>query len=211
MTLVNKINTQESARATVSQSDNIEQDIRHLVVQTLNEGKLESAEIKQTLQDVFEGAIDGSSQKLEGNTEALEQVVSGVDAALSQVAGASKLAIEEASSNLQDFADHDLKRALTDLQDLESLFLNTLSEVANKGQETTKATLIGLLEHLQNSGSSVGDSVSQILSELHHDLSKGGRLEKIQAAEMAKTASIGFVRMASGMLAGIADSLENKK
>jgi len=211
MTLVNKENTQESARATVSQSDDIAQDIRHLVVQTLNEGKLEPEAIKQTLQDVLEGAIDGSSQKLEGNTEALEQVVSGIDSALSQVAGASKLAIEEASGNLQDFADHDLKRALTDLQDLESLFLNILSEVANKGQETTKATLIGLLEHLQNSGSSVGDSVTKILSDLHHDLSEGGRLEKIHAAEMAKTASIGFVRMAGGMLAGIADSLENKK
>jgi hypothetical protein len=179
MTLVNKENTQESARTTVLQSDDIEQDIRHLVVQTLNEGKFSPEAIKQTLQDVLTGA--------------------------------SKLAIEEASSNLQDFSDHDLKRALTDLQDLESLFLDTLSDVANKGQETTKATLTRLLEHLQNSGSSVGDSVTKILSALHHDLSKGGRLEKIQAAEMAKTASVSFIRMASGMLAGIADSLENKK
>jgi DNA-binding protein YbaB len=211
MTLVNKENTQESARTTVLQSDDIEQDIRHLVVQTLNEGKFSPEAIKQTLQDVLTGATEGASQQLEKNTEALEQVVSGIDAALSQVAGASKLAIEEASSNLQDFSDHDLKRALTDLQDLESLFLDTLSDVANKGQETTKATLTRLLEHLQNSGSSVGDSVTKILSALHHDLSKGGRLEKIQAAEMAKTASVSFIRMASGMLAGIADSLENKK
>lgn len=211
MTLVNKENTQESARTTVLQSDDIEQDIRHLVVQTLNEGKFSPEAIKQTLQDVLTGATEGASQQLEKNTEALEQVVSGIDAALSQVAGASKLAIEEASSNLQDFSDHDLKRALTDLQDLESLFLDTLSDVANKGQETTKATLTRLLEHLQNSGSSVGDSVTKILSALHYDLSKGGRLEKIQAAEMAKTASVSFIRMASGMLAGIADSLENKK
>lgn len=211
MTSIDLNNPQEAARETVLQSDDIENDIRQLVVQTLKEGEFEPDAIKQTLHDVLEGASEGASHQFGENTEALEQVVSGIDAALSQVAGVSKLAIEEASGNLQDFSDHDLKRALTDLQDLESLFLNTLSEVAHKGQETTKATLTGLLEHLQNSGSSVGGSVSKILSDLHHDLSKGGRLEKIQAAEMAKSAGISFARVASGMLAGIADSLEGKK
>jgi predicted component of type VI protein secretion system len=83
MTLVNKENTQESARTTVLQSDDIEQDIRHLVVQTLNEGKFSPEAIKQTLQDVLTGATEGASQQLEKNTEALEQVVSGIDAALS--------------------------------------------------------------------------------------------------------------------------------
>ncbi len=211
MTSIDLKNTQKAARETVLHSDEIAKDIRQLVVQTLKEGKFEPETIKQTLRQVLEGASEGSSYQLGENTEALEQVVSGIDAALIQVAGASKLAIEEANANLQDFSDHDLKRALTDLRELESLFLDTLSEVAHKGQDTTKATLTGLLEHLQNSGSSVGNSVTKILSDLHHDLSKGGRLEKIQAAEMAKSAGISFARMASGMLAGIADSLEGKK
>jgi len=211
MTSIDIKNTQEAAHAAVLHSDDIENDIRRIVVQTLKESKFEPEAIKQTLHDVLEGASEGASHQFGENTEALEQVVSGIDAALTQVASASKLAIEEASGNLKDFSDHDLKRALTDLRELDGIFLNTLSEVANKGQEATKATLTGLLEHLQNSGSSVGDSVTKILSDLHHDLSKGGRLEKIQAAEMAKTASIGFIRMASGMLAGIADSLEGKK
>ncbi|MDF1583820.1 MAG: DUF6781 family protein [Methyloprofundus sp.] len=211
MTSIDLKKTQEAARETVLHSDDITKDIRQLVVQTLKEGKFEPEAIKQTLHQVLEGASEGASHQFGENTEALEQVVSGIDAALTQVAGASKLAIEEASGNLQDFSDHDLKRALTDLRELESLFLNTLSEVAHKGQETTKVTLTGLLEHLQNSGSSVGHSVTKILSDLHHDLSKGGRLEKIQAAEIAKTASISFARMASGMLSGIADSLEGKK
>jgi len=211
MTSIDTKNTQEAAHAAVLQSDDIENDIRQIIVQTLKEGKFEPEAIKQILHDVLEGASEGASHQFGENTEALEQVVSGVDAALIQVASASKLAIEEASGNLKDFSDHDLKRALTDLRELDDIFLNTLSEVAHKSQDTTKATLIGLLEHLQNSGSSVGESVTNIVSDLHHDLSKGGRLEKIQAAEMAKSAGISFARVASGILAGIADSLEGKK
>ncbi|HIG65450.1 MAG TPA: hypothetical protein EYQ43_07845 [Methyloprofundus sp.] len=192
MTTTATQNIQETARETVIQSDDIQKDIRQLVIQALKEGELDPEAIKQTLHSVLEGASEGSNSQFDKNTEALEQVVTGIDAALGQVAEVSKLAIEEASGNLQDFSDHDLKRALNDLQDLESLFFDTLSEVAHKGKDKTGETLVGLLEHLQNSGSSVGESATKILTDLHHDLSKNGRLEKIQAA-------------------GIADSLADKK
>jgi len=204
-------NIQETARTAVIQSDDIEKDIRQLVIQAIKQGKLEPEAIKQTLHAVFEGASAGNNSQFDENTEALEQVVMGIDGALEQVAEASKLAIEEAGGNLRDFSDHDLKRAMNDLQDLESLFFNTLSEVANKGKETSGATLIGLLEHLQNSGSSVGESTAKVLADLKHDLSKNGRLEKIQLADVAKSSGIAFARISSGILAGIADSLEAKK
>ena len=204
-------NIQETARVTVIQSDNIENDIRQLVIQAIKEGKIEPEPIKQTLHAVIEGACAGDSCQFDENTEALEQVVMGIDVALEQVAEASKLAIEEASGNLQEFSDHDLKRAMHDLQDLESLFFNTLTEVANKGQQTTQATLNGLVEHLQNTGSSVGQTATKILCDLEHDLSKGGRLEKIQLADIAKASGSAFARISSGILAGIADSLEPQK
>lgn len=204
-------NTQALARETVIQSDDIPKDIRQLVIQALNQGKLEPEDIKRTLHAVIEGATEGSNNQLEENSEALGQVLTGIDGALGQVAEASKLAIEEASGNLQDFSDHDLKRALNDLQDLEKLFFDTLSEVASKGKEASNATLTGLLEHLQNSGTSVGESVNKILTDLHHDLSKDGRLEKIQIADIAKASGIAFARISSGILAGIADSLADRK
>jgi len=204
--------TQNSARETVAQSHDIENNIRNIVVQAFKEGAMQPEEIKQTLNEVIEGACDGLNSQAGDNGEALKQVLTGVDAALGQVAQASKLAIEEASDNLQDFSDHDLKRALNDLETLESLFFDTLNEVANKGKETSHETLKDLLDHLQNSGSAVGESVKNILTGLHSDLSKDGRLQKIQAADIAKSAGATFARVSSGILAGIADSLDpNKK
>ena len=194
-------NIQETARTAVIQSDDIEKDIRQLVIQAIKQGKLDPDAIKQTLHAVIEGASAGNSSQFDENTEALEQVLMGIDSALEQVAEASKLAIEEASGNLQDFSDHDLKRAMNDLQDLESLFFNTLSEVANKGKETSEATLLGLLEHLQNSGSLAGKSAAKVLADLQQDLSKKGRLEKIELADVAKASGIAFARISSGILA----------
>jgi hypothetical protein len=211
MSQIEQQNIQETARVTVIQSDNIENDIRQLVIQAIKEGKIEPESIKQTLHAVIEGACAGDDSQFDEITEALEQVVMGIDAALEQVAEASKLAIEEASGNLQDYSYHDLKRAMHDLQDLESLFINTLSEVTHKARETSQATLSGLVEHLQNSGSSVGQTTTKILSDLEHDLSRGGRLEKIQLADIAKASGSAFARISSGILAGIADSLEPSK
>jgi uncharacterized protein YicC (UPF0701 family) len=204
-------NTKNAARDTVANNDNIQNNIRNIVVQALKEGKMQPDEIKQTLNEVIEGACDGIDNQSGKNGDALKQVVTGIDAALSQVAQASKLAIEEASGKLQEFSDHDLKRALNDLEDLESLFFDTLSEVADKGKESTHETFKDLLNHFQNSGSSVGQSVKEILTGLHRDLSKDGRLQKIQVADIAKATGATFARVSSGILAGIAESLEPKK
>ncbi len=189
----------------------IENNIRNIVVQALKEGKIQPEAIKQTLSDVLEGAFAGMETQSSKPADAIKQVIKGIDAALGQVAEASKLAIEEASANVQDFSDHDLKRALTDLEALEGLFFDTLSEVADKGQESTRKTLTDLVTHLQNSGSFVGESVKQILSVLHHDLARDGRLQQIQLSDVAKATGSSFARIASGILAGIADSLEPNK
>jgi len=210
MTTNDTQNAKNAARDTVAQNSNIENTIRNIVVQALKEGKMQPEEIKQTLNEVFEGACEGVNTQSDENGEALKQVVTGVDDALSQVAEASKLAIEEASGNFQEFSDHDLKRALNDLEDLENIFLDTLSEVANKGKETTQGTLEDLLYHLQNSGSSVGQTVNELLSGLHRDLAKDGRLQNIQMADIAKATGATFARVSSGILAGIAESLEPK-
>ena len=207
--IINK-ETQNAARDTVVDDKNIENNIRHIVVQALKEGKMQPEEIKQILNEVIEGACEGVTVQT-GSKDALKQAITGIDDALTQVAGASKLAIEEASGNLQEFSDHDLKRALNDLETLESLFFDSLNEVANKGQETAHETLKDLLSHFQNSGTSVGQSVKEMLTGLHHDLSKDGRLQKIQLADIAKSTGATVAHVASGLFAGIAESLELKK
>ncbi|NYT47433.1 MAG: hypothetical protein H0A75_07525 [Candidatus Methanofishera endochildressiae] len=94
---------------------------------------------------------------------------------------------------------------MTDLNDLEKLFLDTLNEVAKGGQEVTSNTINNIVQHLQQSSTSVGRTVTETSSHLNDFLSSKGK--NIQLADVAKTTGASVARIASGLLAGIADSL----
>lgn len=83
-------------------------------------------------------------------TETLKQTVTAIDEALSQVPQAFSLAIEEAAGNVEEFTEHDLKRAYFELQTADcpdrilvfcqnrkvNLFLNRISNNLLKSNET---------------------------------------------------------------------------
>lgn len=206
-----KQSTKNAARDAVTQNKDIQNEIRQIVVQAIREGDLQPDSIKQTLNDILEGALEAMNAKSSIDKESLKQVIDGMDLGLSQVAEASKLAIEEASGNIKDFTNHDLKRALNDLKDLEILFFDTLSDAAQKGTDSAHETIKELLRHAKNTGSSVGNAVEEILSGLHRAFSQSGRLNNIEAANIAKSGGATMARIVSGFLAGIADTLEGKK
>lgn len=201
----NKMPEQKAAKDSVIRSEDIHNEVRQIVVDALKNGQMEPAHIKEVLQAVINGAFEGATESEPGAKQVLEQTVSGIDAALSQVAQASALAIEEAAGNVDEFTEHDLKRALTDLNDLESLFLDTLSELAKEGQAVTSNTLNNIVHHLQNSSTSVGRSVAETSEHLNDFLVSKGR--NIHLLDVVRTTGSSVARVASGLLAGIADSL----
>ena len=204
-------NPRNAARDVVMQNKDIEDEIRRIVVQTVKEGDLQPEAIKQTLNDVLEGSLEALNAQSSVDKEALKQVVNGIDLGLSQVAEASKLAIEEASGNFKEFTNHDLKRALNDLKDLEVLFFETMNDVAKKGTDTLHETIREFIDHTKNTGSSVSNTVEEILTGLHRALTQSNRLKDIEIADVAKSTGVTIARIASGFLAGIADSLDSKK
>lgn len=202
---------QIAARDSVLRGNDIHKEVRQIVVDALKDGQMEPKHIKQVLQAVVNGAFEGATKNEPAAKGILQQTVAGIDDALSQVAQASSLAIEEAAGNVEEFTEHDLKRALTDLNDLEKLFFDTLSEVAKGGKDLTSNTINNIIDHLQQSSTSVGRTVSETSSHLGDFLSSKGK--NIQLADVAKTTGASVARIASGLLAGIADSLspEEKK
>ena len=205
-------NTQQehsAARDSVIRGTDVQNEVRNIVVDALSNGKMDPEHIKEVVRSVFQGAIDGASTNVEQSKQVLEETIHGVDDALTQVAQASKLAIEEAVGNIKDYSEHDLKRALTDMNDLEGLFFQTLSEVAKAGQETTSNILSDLLHHAQKSSTSVGQTINEASDHLQSLLNKAGT--NIHAADAAKSTGASLARMASGFLEGIADSLSPKE
>lgn len=207
----NRIQERTAARDSIIRGNDIHNEVRQIVVDALKDGRMEPKHIKEVLQAVVNGAFEGATASEPEAKEVLQKTVAGMDDALSQVAQASSLAIEEAAGNVEEFTEHDLKRALTDLHDLEQLFFDTLSDVAKGGQEVTSSSINNIVDHLQQSSTSVGRTVEETTSHLSDFLAKKGK--NIQLADVAKTTGASVARVASGLLAGLAESLspEEKK
>ena len=200
---------QTAARESIVRGDDIENEVRNIVVEALTNGKMDSKHIREVVSAVVEGALEGSSTTEKEAREALQQTVKGVDEALSQVAQASKLAIEEAAGKAEEYSDHDLKRAMTDLKDLEVLFFETVGDVAKQGRETSYNILSDLLGHAQQSTTSVGVSIKEASENLQNLFIKSGK--NLQVADAARATGASMARISSGFLAGIADSLSPKE
>ncbi len=207
----NRQHEQAAARDSIIRGDDIHNEVRQIVVDAFKDGRMEPEHIKEVLHAVVNGAFEGATESEPEAKEVLQQTVTGIDDALSQVAQASSLAIEEAAGNVEEFTEHDLKRALTDLNDLEKLFIDTLGDVAKGGQEVASSTINNIIDHLQQSSTSVGRTVTETSSHLSDFLSSKGK--NIQLADVAKSSGASVARVASGLLAGIAESLspEEKK
>lgn len=202
-------NAQNAARESIHRGEDIANDVRNIVVDALKNGKMEPDDIKKVLRAVTDGAFEAADSSEQDTADIMKKTVSGMDDALTRIAQASKLAIEEASGNLEKFSDYDLKKAMDDLEDLESLFLQTLKDFAESGQETTRGIMNDLVKHAQQSGTSVGNTISETSNELYKLLSVKGK--DLHPVDAARAAGASIASIASGMLAGIAESLQGKE
>lgn len=80
----NQKNTKNAAHNAVTQGNDVQNTIRNIVTQALEDGKMEPDAIKQTLNDVVEGACEGANINSQKNTAVLKEVIHGVDSALKQ-------------------------------------------------------------------------------------------------------------------------------
>ena len=198
-----------AARDVVAAGKDIQQEVHKLTLTALREGGLEKERVKQIVQSVLEGAREGAERHGEHLKSALSEAVSGLDTALVKTASATKLAIEEAAGHLREFTDHDIKRALNDLEGLESTLIDVVSDVAKGSSDLAGRILQDLASHARHSGTAVGRQVQESLSHLSEQWRTTGRDSVIAGADAAKSVSVKIARAASGFLAGLADTLES--
>jgi len=193
-----------TASKAVESGENIHNEVRDITLKALQQGELDFEHINK----VTEGVSAGSLAQGDNAKEALNQAVSGLDQALLASVESSKLAVDEATGRIKDFTQQDVKRAVNDVESLEELFLETLTGVAQASSGTVKEIMTDLHSHLQRSGTAVGEKSGEVLSGLQQSLSQIGHESAKNSAQMTQQAGESVARIASGFLAGIADSLQ---
>jgi len=195
-------------------ADNSDVDLRELVrditIQALTEQQLDSEGTKRVIHSVIGGIAEGL-EKQKGTLEvSLKTALKGVDDALGKTAQASKLAIEEVYGKTSDFAENDLKNAIQDLTSLEDLFIDSINVVSRQTNHLVRTVLTDLAVHFQNSGTEVRRQTLSAATGLRQELMTAGRESVTSAVDTGKQMSQQLAGIASGILAGMAETLSKK-
>ena len=202
----------------VEQGHDIQETVRQLTLRRISARSLDIESLRQIAKSVLRGAklgvqkeLNRSAAQTETAKAQLKQAVLGLDTALSTLAEASKLAIEEATSRAQKFSDEDLSRARADLQSLETILMETLHESVADAQDAATEILHGIAEHSRTHGSIVGEKIKDALTVIAHQLGAAGHAQTAAGLHLAKATGDIVRQIAAGMLTGIADHVKPSK
>ncbi len=208
----------EEVRKAIEQGGDVENAVRNLTLKTMHSNGLDIESLKQIATAVMEGAQAGAQQKITHATgqsqtarSQITQAVSGLDGAFAQLAGASKLALEEAAGKAKQFSDSDLAKARADLEDLEDVFLDTLKQTASAAQGLIAETLQDLLTHAQHNGTAVGRQIKDTLAVLAHQVASAGRAQFEAGVKLTQMTADLLYKISTGVLSGITSQTDRDK
>jgi len=201
----------EAVKKAVEEGKDIRDEVRDITMEALSKGHLEIDRIKSVVKSVWVGATEGVGAETEKMKTTFKDVMSGLDDALEKSAHASKLAIEETAGKVKDFSQEELKQAMDDLKGLEEMLLDTVSEVAKSSKATVAEVLRDTVEHAKNSGTEVGQKVLKDIEYLRAKLQENSKETLKTVGHAASNFTADVAGAASGILAGIADSLKKPK
>lgn len=112
---------------------------------------------------------------------------------------------------MKHFADEDLAKAKADLKDLESLFLDTLGDLANRSQTTASQLLTDVRRHAQASGTAVGKQIASTISEAAGELKRRGATDITQTLNAAFSTNVHFAQVAKEILGNLEEKLRGVK
>lgn len=201
-------------RDAVEQGDNVREKVRQLTLRVLSARSLDIESVRETAGAVLRGAqaavqkdFQDSSERTHVARDHLKQAVTGLDIALAQFAEAAMLAVEEAAGRAQKYSSEDLKRARSDLESLEKMFLETLQSSASTARNAAGEILHDLAAHARTHGSAIGNQLKDTLSVFTSHIAAAGRAQVGNGLHLAKNTSDLMRQIAAGVLTGLAERI----
>lgn len=199
----------DEIRSAVQLGRGIQKAACDITLKALTRGELDRDAIRKVTGDVVKAVQEAATVQGTRAKEVMAEAVAGVDEALAHAAQALKLSIEEAGGRAEKFSREDLAKARESLKNLEGDFIDALRETARSSRSTISSIMDDMITHAQSSGTAVGRQLQQ-MSGLSGRMAEAGRAHFEAAARTAVSSTAMMARIASGVLAGIAESLDAK-
>jgi hypothetical protein len=143
----------EEIRDAVESGFEVHKKIKAITLKALTERQLDIDNIKSVAEAVSKGIYEGMTTQSAQTKEAFAHAATALDDALAIAAEASKLAIEEAASKVNEYSHRDLNEATEGLQGMEDTFLDALEKAAKDGNQMILSTMPAKAERLSASKS----------------------------------------------------------
>jgi hypothetical protein len=200
----------EPMRQLAGKGGDLREDVRRLVVEALLDKHLDP----KALREVMKAAVEGLGEGLSGHADtaggSLKTAMSGLDDALGKGLYALQLALDETWQRGKRFTDEDLRAAYEAVKGLEDDMVGTLKVTGEKSKGAVKEEFASLRDHLARTGSDAGVQAKDVLVTLSRQLADtaGGAAKDAQTD--AREAVQRLSAVASGILRGLADTLDKR-
>jgi hypothetical protein len=187
----------QAAIDAIKAGEDVTRRVRDVTLEALRNRSFDREGIREVVRAVTEGMAAAAPASGGTLRQAMGQAFRGMDEALTRSVEAGESALRQMVATGRGVADNEVKQALAGLKKIEEDFVATVSKVASSANERARPELRALVERATHAGTETGKQTAKLMAEF-----------TFSGMELAGQFSARFARMASGVLAGMADALE---
>jgi len=199
------------ARESVKQGENLRSAVRELTLNALKGRELTLSEIKRVVRSVSEGVnLGATASKLDGE-RVFSEALAGMDDAVLKAVQANHLALQQLSAQGQSMRESHMKKALDELERLEDEFFATIKDAAKKGSKQVKDQWASVLQRTEASGTGTASQIEATLEEFGDRMHEAIKQQRRTALKATEAMAENFTTLASGILIGLTEGLQQGK
>jgi len=190
----------QAAADSMRRGEDIRRRVHDVTLEALKNRRFDRAGIREVVRAVTEGVTRGADAGGSGVRERLGEAFRGMDEALTKSVEAGQQALRQMVATGRGFSEHELKQGVAGLKKIEHDFVETVNEVASSANERLRPELKEALRQTLHAGTETGRQSARLMAEF-----------ALTGIELAGEFSARFAQVASGLLAGMADALQQRK
>ena len=190
----------KAAADSMRHGEDIRRRVHDVTLEALKNRRFDREGIREVVRAVTEGVARGAEAGSSGLRERLGEAFHGMDEALTKSVEAGQQALRQMLATGRGFSDNELKQGVAGLKKIEHDFVETVNQVASSANERLRPELKEALRQTLHAGTETGRQAAKLMTEF-----------TLTGIEMAGEFSARFANLASGVLAGMADALQQKK
>jgi hypothetical protein len=203
--------TDPSGTSAAAEDQAIRDRVRVLMSQVLQQGQIDPEGVKEVIRAVTRGVLSGTTSTAGASGTEFTDAVRRLDAALVVSAEAAHRALETVAIRGTDVTDNDIKGALASLIELQEDCLGAVNVVSERATgDNLRRELDQLAVHAQNVGVEVSARASASMNEFASRIAGTYRETTVPSLEAARAFSARMALLTSGVIAGVADALNDQ-